>query len=233
MAIKLHEWNEAGAIVDRLEEDAAAEIAFARALCLHALGRRREAESAMDRAADAHPIVASRIMQHAREPDVGMWDGYTVGGYSEAERYWRRNASAWTGQGGSDLRAMLARARGRSSRRHRVRRSPSIFSDQEAIDANMVRAREAVAELERTGTRHCDEIWDLLHNLEDGTDTRVFGAADNELMVRWGSAEETIEVQLKGQWECIVTTVSAEGTRSSERMMFEQIERSRQRRTPL
>ena len=234
MAIKLEEWNEAGAIVDRLEEDASAEIAFARALCLHALDRRSEAESAMDDAAEAHPIVASRIMQHERTPGHGRWDGYTVGGYSEAEHYWTRYAPAWTGRSGPDLRAMLARARGRSSRRHRVRRSPSIFSNREAIDANMACAREAVAELERTGVRHCDEIWDLLHHLEDGADNRTIGTADNELTVRWvGSQDERIEVQLKGQWEGIVTTVSAEGTTDSERMTFEQIARRRHARTPL
>ena len=234
MAIKLEEWDEAGAIVDRLEEDANAEVAFARALCLHALDRRSEAESAMDDAAEAHPIVASRIMQHGRGPGSGMWDGYTVGGYNEAERYWTRYAPAWTGRSGSDLQAMLSRARGRSSRRHRVQRSPSIYSDQEAIDANMARARETVAELERAGVRHCDEIWDLLHHLEDGMDNRTIGAADNELTVRWeGSGEGTIEVQLKGQWEGIVTTVSVEGTTDSERMTFEQIARRRHRRTPL
>ena len=132
MAVKLEEWNEAGAIIDRLEEDAGAEVAFARALCLHALDRRSEAESAMDDAAEAHPIVASRVMQHGRAPGGGRWDGYTVGGYSEAERYWTRYAPAWTGRKGPDLQAMLSRARGRSSRRHRVRRSPSIFSDREA-----------------------------------------------------------------------------------------------------
>ena len=102
------------------------------------------------------------------------------------------------------------------------------------IDANMARAREAVAELERAGVRHCDEIWDLLHHLEDGADDRTIGAADNELTVRWvGSEEETIEVQLKGQWEGIVTTVSVEGATDSERMTFEQIARRRHRRTPL
>ena len=234
MAVKLEEWNEAGAIVDRLEEEAHAEVEFARVLCLHALDRRREAESAMDDAAEAYPIVASRIMQHERGPGRGKWDGYTVGSYSEAERYWTRYAPAWTGRSGPDLRAMLARARERSSRRHRVRRSRSIFCDVDAIDASMARAREAVAELERASVRHCDEIWDLLHHVEDGTDSRTFGAACNELTVRWESAEdETFEIQLKGQWEGIVTTMSVEGTTDIERMTFEQIAQRRHRKAPI
>ena len=233
MAIKLEEWNEAGAIVDRLEDDADAEVAFARALCLHGLGRREEAESAMNEAAESHPIVGSRIMQHARGPSQGKWDGYSVGGYSEAERYWTRYAPAWTGRSGPDLRAMLASARERSSRRHRVRRSPSIFCDEDAIDANMAHAREAVAELDRAGVRHCDEIWDLLHHVEDGTDSGTFSAAGNELTVRWERwGDETIEVQLKGQWEAIVTMMASEGTTDIERMTFEQIAQRRHRKAP-
>ena len=96
----------------------------------------------------------------------------------------------------------------------------------------MARAREALAELERAGIRHCDEIWDLLHHVEDGTETRTFGAADKELTVRWdGSGEETLELHLKGQWEGIVTTVSVDRTTYSERMTFEQIAGRRDGRT--
>ena len=88
-------------------------------------------------------------------------------------------------------------------------------------------------ELEHAGIRHCDEIWDLLHHVEDGTDSKMFGAAEKELTVRWqGAGKETIEVHLKGRWEGIVTTVSVDGTPDSERMTFAQIARRRHGRTP-
>ena len=214
MAVKLARWRDAAGRLRALAEadDASAESAFAEALCAHALGEGAEADGALGRAAARHPLVASRIMQHERAPCTDKWCGYTVGGFSEAEYYWARYHEAWQAPEAEPLRRGLARARSASGRSIHVRRTPSIFNDTGAIEANMTRYRAAIGTLEAEGVRHCDELWDLLREIEAGGAPAQIGREGDEATIGWHGSDGTrLRVVARGAWRATATVTTDDG----------------------
>ena len=214
MAVKLARWRDAAGRLRALAEadDASAESAFAEALCAHALGEEAEASDALGRAAAGHPLVASRIMQHERAPCTDKWCEYTVGGFSEAEYYWARYHEAWQAPEAEPLRRGLARARSASGRSIHVRRTPSIFNDTGAIKANMTRYRTAIGALEAEGVRHCDELWDLLREIEAGGAPAQIGHEGDEATIGWHGSDGTrLRVVARGAWRATATVTTGDG----------------------
>ena len=224
MAVTLGQWDETLTLIEARTDEVCPDMDFGRALALTGLEKHTDAKRAMNTAAQRHPLVGSRIMQHTRAAGTDGWESYTVKGFSEAEHYWTRYEKAWTGNNGAILRAMLSDARAASPRRHTVRRSMSVCHNREAIERNLARTREAVDEVAENGARHCDELWDLLYHLEcGGRGVRVW-IDGGHLGARWEStAGEHLDVRLEGEWEATVHA-SAPATRSPrKRLTFEQI----------
>ena len=228
-AVALGRWDNVAAKLQKLEEtdDASAEAAFARALCINGLGapgHEEAARNALARAAARHPLIASRIMQRERAPARGAQEGYISGGFSEAERYWARYHGAWRARRARALWEGLADARSTSGRTAEVRRTPSILSDRKRIEANMAHYRSAVAGLAAQGVRHTDELWDLLRELEAGDTRARIGSAEGNALIGWTAVDGTeLEVAALGQWRAQVTQSETDGTKTTWRSDFETV----------
>ncbi len=103
-------------LADRYPGDAMEGVVYGRVLALYQLGRRREAEEALEGAIRMYPLIAEELLKTDHPQPEGLRRGWvTMGGADQAYYYWMEQEEYWEETPGAlDLvRRCLAR-RGRS-----------------------------------------------------------------------------------------------------------------------
>ncbi|MXZ81595.1 MAG: hypothetical protein F4Z15_09650 [Gammaproteobacteria bacterium] len=203
-------WKELERHCTRLGKDADAETIIARWI---AAGMNEMAEATQDRAEEAMnncPLVVSRVIRGGPSTPEGVQDRYRVGGFDEANRHWNRYRTFYESVAGCRLREQLA------SRFHAQRegeRSLQRWGHRtEEAERNMAHYRRRLMSLASVDATIRNEFWDLMGQIENGSQRSNITAADGIIITRHETGGTIMRIELLGGWEALIEETMPDGT---------------------